>query len=203
MKKRLFGPLSPFLLSGTLCASGQGSFLFDQQSSANETPTPGAGITIQTIAAPYGQSFTPLLTGIGFVRLNLDDKQPGNGVGATLYVNLRSDSIGGPILSASTPISLLDGFAGPATFFFPTEVPLTPGTAYFFQPVVQAHGDLWGVLGGEGFDYPGGYMWRGGQAVFQSDYWFREGIVVPEPHAMVLIPLAFILLARMHSPKKA
>jgi hypothetical protein len=177
-----------FLISG-VSAAGQGTVIFDQQSSTNETPPfPGDGVTIQTIATPYGQSFTPTLASVGFIRLLLDDNQPGNGVGATVYVNLRSGSVGGPIIGTTAALTFFDSFANVATFSFPSPVSVTPGAVYYFQPATRGFSDQWNVVAGEE-PYPGGSVWVGGSAVPSSDYWFREGIVIPEPSSGMLVAL--------------
>ncbi len=66
----------------------QGTFLYDQQSSTNETPTSGGAQPVIQQSTPIGQSFTPAFSAVGFVRLKLYDVNPNNGLGATLYVNL-------------------------------------------------------------------------------------------------------------------
>ena len=169
-----------------LTSEGQGTFVFDQQSSMDEgIPAFGSGPTIQQLLAPYGQSFTPTLTSMGFIRLNLNDHNPGNGLGATLQVNIIRDSISGAVISSSTPQVLADSAAGPVTFTFPTPVALTPGILYYFRPIVLS-GDAWGVEVSE-FNYPGGMSFFGGQPLPGGDYWFREGVIVPEPSSVVLI----------------
>jgi hypothetical protein len=187
---------SPFLVSA------QGTMVFDQQSS-DETNAGSSGNIIQNVQ-PTGQSFTPSLDGVGFVRLQFFDFNGNNGVGATVYVNLRSDSITGPIVDSTAPVALPDNFGLPlnsgfVTFFFPTEVPLQPGTKYYFQPVVQS-GDQWVVAGGS-FNYPGGDLYANGTA-FSSDYWFREGIVVPEPSSCVLLLCGAALCFRFRHAKR-
>jgi hypothetical protein len=167
--------------------NAQGTMIFDQQSS-DELNGGSGGNIIQNVQ-PTGQSFTPSLSGIGFVRLNLFDQTRNNGTGAVVYVNLRSDSITGPIVDSTTPVALPDNFGLPlntgfVTFFFPAEVPLQPGVKYYLQPVVQS-GDLWGIFGGS-FGYTGGELYANGTA-FTSDYWFREGIIVPEPSMVALL----------------
>jgi hypothetical protein len=166
-----------FVVSKTL-VFGQGVFIYDQQSDTDETPKPGTGGIIQQ-SGTMGQSFTPTLSSIGFIRLKLNDNNPTNSFGAVLFMNLRSDSITGPLLSSTAPVSLTDGFAGPVNFFFPSEVPLIPGTLYYFEPKVQS-GDLWRIDAWE-YNYPGGIAYGGGLPGPGGDLWFREGIVVPEP----------------------
>src|SRR5437870_5287481 len=101
MKTKLAFTQAVALFSVACSAGGQGTLLYDQQSVNNSLP---AGILhdIQPYE-PIGQSFTPGLSSVGFVRLNLSDAITGNGVGATVYVNLRADSITGPILGSTDP----------------------------------------------------------------------------------------------------
>src|SRR5260221_12356346 len=117
------------VLSLASSAQGQGTFTYDQQS-AFEGIVPEPYVTIQT-NQPLGQSFTPSLSGVGFVRLWLGDDRPGNSTGATVYVNLRSDSITGPILGSTDPVFMPDGFGAGGSqsltnFFFPLPVTVTP-----------------------------------------------------------------------------
>src|SRR5205809_74309 len=81
-----------------LCdAEGQGTFVYDQQSSTDESPLPLVGPIIQQQLMFYGQSFTPGLNGVDFIRLKVSDANFGNSLGAVLYVNLRTNSISGGI----------------------------------------------------------------------------------------------------------
>jgi hypothetical protein len=132
-----------------------------------------------------GQSFTPTLIGVGFIRLWVGDSAF-NGLGAVLYVNLRSDSITGPILRSTQPVFMPDGFLGRTNFIFANEVPVTPGTTYFFQPVVES-GDTWQVIDDPNYNYAGGTAFGLGQAAPSFDLWFREGIIIPEPSTSALI----------------
>src|SRR6266403_3568645 len=127
-----------------LFANAQGTFVYDQQSS-DESNGGSTGYFIQT-GQPMGQSFTPSLNAIGFVRLNLFDQNRNNGTGAIVYVNLRSDSITGPIIDSTAPVALPDNFGpnGFVNFLFGSNVPLQPGTKYYLQPVGPS-GDLWGA----------------------------------------------------------
>jgi hypothetical protein len=136
---------------------------------------------------PVGQSFTPSQTSVGFVQLEPGDGLAFNGVGATLYVNLRSNSISGPIMSSTAPVFMPDHFFGITNFIFSTPAAVVPGTTYFFEVVVQS-GDNW-VVNTLGNVYPGGiaYFSQAAQPIW--DLWFREGIIVPEPSAAWLILL--------------
>ena len=167
---------------------GQGTLVYDQESSSDES-YPIGGVRIQFYGT-VGQSFTPSLSTIGFVRLKLYDIAPGNALGATLMVNLRSTAINGPVLGTTTPVVLSNGFAGSVNFFFATAVPVVPNTTYFFETVVQS-GDNWGItvrsdsLGD--VNYPGGVFYGGLQPFIANDLWFREGVVVPEPSSALLL----------------
>ncbi len=174
---------------------GQG-FIYDQQSSTNESPPFGGGSSIQSSIPPYGQSFTPSLSAVGFIQVRISDHNPGNSLGATVFVNLRSDSIDGTIIGVSTAVVMPDGFGGVPDFLFTTPVTVTPGTTYFFQPVVQS-GDSWDIFG-TGYGYPGGSYFFNGAAQTASDLWFREGILAPEPSTvwLGLVALGVIFYAR-------
>jgi hypothetical protein len=182
------------LLFAAWYARGQGTFIYDQQSSVEARP----GEVVAGIQAnqPIGQSFTPSLSSIGFIRLQLLDLDPGNGLGATLLINLGTDSITGPVLGSTDPLFLADGFPGPPNFvdfFFSTPASVAPGTTYYFQPVVQS-GEV--ILLGRfimGSDYAGGNEFLQGQPG-NNDLWFREGIVVPEPSALSLLLAGVALL---------
>jgi hypothetical protein len=168
-------------------AGAQGTMVFDQRSS--DESNGGVGGNIIQNSQPTGQSFTPLLNGIDFVRFNLLDFNRNNGLGATLYVNLRSDSISGPIIDSTAPVALADNFGFPlntgyVTFLFGNRIPLQPGVMYFLQPVVQS-GDSWAFFSGS-FGYPGGDLYVNGTAG-SSDYWFQEGVIVPEPSLPALL----------------
>ena len=177
-------------LSLTLGAAGQGTFIYDQQS-GDESTGNGPSLAIQAFP-PFGQSFTPLNSTIGFVRLNCADNQPGNNTGATVQVNLHSDSITGPIVDSTTPVLMPDNFGrgslGFVNFFFPTPVSVTPGLTYYFEVVVLS-GDPWS-LDVYTYRYPGGVIIESGIPAPPSssvDMWFREGIVVPEPSSLTLL----------------
>ena len=176
------------LLLTAFVARGQG-FTYDQQSSVDETAWPyGAGAPIQLLS-PYGQSFTPNLTSVNFIRLNLNDNNPGNALGATLYLNLRADSISGAVLATTPTVSLPSGFTGPVDFFFQSEVPLTPLSTYTFEIVVQLGSDSWNSRAGE-LNYAGGMVFANGLAAPGSDVWFREGTyTVPEPSTAAIMLL--------------
>jgi len=168
---------------GIVRGSAQG-LLVDQ--SAGTIPT-GTGVIIQT-NGPLGQSFTPSMSGIGFVQLAFWDNNPGNGTGAMVYVNLRSDSMTGVVLGSTDPVFMPNNFGGLGVgitnFFFASPVTLTPGTQYFME--VIASGDLWNISGYH-WTYSGGTQIYQGTAVPGQNLWFTEGIIVPEPSTMWLL----------------
>lgn len=163
-------------------AHAQGTLVFDQESS-NDEVSPFGSVRIQFYSS-LGQSFTPSLSTVGFVQLRQFDITPGNFLGATLVVNLRSTAINGPILGTATPVVLNDSFSGTVNFFFATAVPVTPATTYFLETVVQS-GDNWGITV-LGDTYSSGAVYASGFAASGSDLWFREGLVVPEPSSALL-----------------
>jgi PEP-CTERM motif len=197
------------LLLAATSAYGQG-FIYDQQ--VTQSPQGSGGSETIQSEQPVGQSFTPSLSSIDFVILDLSDYTSGNGLGATVYMNLWSGSISNGTLMASTdPVFMPDGFGDPGyggfpgtnTFFFATPVSLTPGTTYYLQPFVQS-GDGWRVDGYD-YNYSGGVEYVNGVVDPGNDLWFREGIIqaVPEPSAACLLFLGggLFLYAR-HKRKK-
>lgn len=170
------------------CSHGQGTFLYDQQSAIEGL---NGEFSVNIISSqPVGQSFTPSLNAVDFVRLHFENL----GIGGSAYVNLRAGSITGSIVAASSPVSLPDQFHGYTDFLFSTSVSVTPGIEYFFQPIVQS-GTGWFLDSWNGFGYSGGAAILLGDVVNGHDFWFREGIVVPEPSAAVLI-LAGLAMTR-------
>ena len=140
----LFAPLA--LLVGALSANAQGTVLFHQQTSTDEfSPPCGYGTTVRGWTNPCGQSFTPTLSRVDFIRLISDDGNPNDGRGATVYLTLRSGAIDGPIIGTTASVTMANGFSGVSTFIFPIAVPMVPNTTYFFNPVVQDYSD-WYIL---------------------------------------------------------
>lgn len=190
--------LLPIGLLLPLSLSAQ-TFVYDQQS-ADESRAGTGGVIIQN-AQPTGQSFRPTLSQVGFVRLELFDANNNNGLGATLYVNLRSGSLTGPIIGSSAPVTLPNGFGSVLSnqfvnFFFADPVPVQPNATYFFEPVVQS-GDSWWVDGAI-LSYSRGSGYTFGSDTTVWDYWFREGVVVPEPSipALAVVGIAIANLLR-------
>src|SRR5450759_118257 len=130
------------IMPDSFLAHGQGTFIYDQQSSTEANYQEG-GADIQQNQI-IGQSFMPQLSSVGFIRLFIYNGVLGDTSAATVHINLRTNSISGMILSSTTPVSVPSGslFAGPLDFFFSTPVPVTPGFSYYFQPVVENNNNL-------------------------------------------------------------
>ena len=190
-------------LSLTLGAVGQGTFIYDQQSASESSG--GGGLAAIQSNQPLGQSFTPTNASIDFIRLFLADSAS-QGVGATLYINLRSDSITGPIMASTDPVFIPNlfgtafGAAGYTNFFFTTSVAVTPGTTYYFQPVIQS-GDSCFIIAYH-YTYAGGTAFFNGTADPNNDLWFREGIVVPEPSSLLLLIGSGVLFYVRHAKNR-
>jgi hypothetical protein len=156
------------LVLATAPAFGQAVLLADQFSSMNESVFPDSGSIIQNGARPFGQSFTPSLSRVDFIRLNMNDADPGNGIGATLNLVLHSDSMSGPVLGSTPPVVLSDGSSAITSFFFPATVAVTPNTTYYLEVLVQPLSDSWGIIS-SGYGYLGGSVFVGGGAQVASD----------------------------------
>jgi hypothetical protein len=171
-----------------ICAFAQGTmYVYDQQSSVDGSYLEGGADIFQD--EPMGQSFTPQLSSVGFIRLYIYNGLFGNMSPANISVNLRSGSLDGAILGTSTVVTIPNGaFAGLVEFTFTSPISVVPGTTYYFQPVVLNNNNL-GLNAAP-------YGYTGGTAIFNDasnpnmDLWFREGIIVPEPSSVSLILLA-------------
>ena len=185
--------LAPFIAIVCLnLAHAQGTFIYDQRSSYETNLLEGTtGIQSNQ---PMGQSFTPTLSSIGFIRLWLYDGAFPNGVPGSAYINLRSGSINGPILGSTSLVPLPANSVGFTDFIFDTPVALTPGTQYYFQPVLQD--SLSRGLNQANYFYAGGTLILNGQPDPRDrDLWFREGIIIPEPSVVSLILLSVGIFA--------
>ncbi len=187
MKTTAFLFFSGCLLQA-ISVGGQGTVVYDQQSSIDGIYLEGSIQDVRTISV--GQSFTPLLDSVGFVRLALIGATHGDTTNGLFYVTMRSGSISGPILGTSSVVTLDPSFTALTSFDFPNPVAVTPGTTYFFDLTIQS-GNRWAILW-DRYNYPGGVGYASGVANSLNDLWFREGIIVPEPGVVVLLGLGLL-----------
>lgn len=159
-------------------------FTVDQ---VNDAFVPPLFDSIQLLS-PIGQEFTPALSFLNVVELYTSDFARGNGTGASLFVNLRLSTITGAIAGTSSVLVLPDNFSGISHFDFPSIVSLVPGNLYVIE-VIVASGDNWGLgsSGGPSSTYPGGNWIVQGVPGPNNDFWFREGVSVPEPSTLLLL----------------
>ncbi|MBP7945571.1 MAG: PEP-CTERM sorting domain-containing protein [Verrucomicrobia bacterium] len=185
-------------LLGCIAVLSQDVFVYDQQSSTTDWPPSCGGVFSPGDPPGHGQSFTPSLSAVGFIRLKLADGVRGNSTGAIMQIDLRSDSITGPLLGTSLPVEMADGFAGTADFLFAPDISVTPQVMYYFEPRVL-FGDTWCVdVMEDVYNYPRGTWIAMGRPDVSVDCWFQEGIIIPEPSEMALLlcGLGAILLGR-------
>jgi hypothetical protein len=180
-------PSQVILILSALATCGQGTMVFDQQTETDGGLVFGGYYPFQG-QWPSGQSFTPALSSIGFVQFGLHDPHAGDGVGATVYVNLRAGSLFGPILGSTDPVTMPDGYSRGTTVVFGTAVDLTPGQTYYLQPVVLSGERGWEIELGT-FGYSGGVFFLLGSPYGGFNASFREGVLIPEPRSGVLVLL--------------
>lgn len=142
---------------------------------------------------PMGQSFMPAYSVLNYVLLNLYDSDFFHSSGSFVLVNIRSNSITGPILGSSSMVFIPDGFIDTTNFTFQSQVSLVPGMTYYIQPMIQS-GDTVGSYVTDG-SYTGGTLLENGIPVSGRNLWFQEGIIgTPEPSLLTLAALGGLLL---------
>ncbi len=157
---------------------------------------------------PLGQSFTPTLGSVDFVKLYLQDAGSDVGPGTSFEITIRAGTIGGTILGASNVVSVPDNlnlgiglYADFTTtrFDFAASVALTPGQLYVIDviqlpPIVTGNLNF-GAGGGplNNSTYAGGTAIVNGVALPNFDFAFQEGVVnaVPEPASIAQCVLGF------------
>jgi hypothetical protein len=201
--------LSLFL---TVVAHGQSILVYDQQSPADGRTSVPSSTQPDSPNSPnpvirLGQSFTPSLSGIDFVELRVG--RAGSETPTSVLINLRQDSILGTILGSTETRYVPLGPVSVFTLYFPNQIPLLPGTTYFFDvQVPYTTTTPNGVTGSGGatvdtdsldnqFNYHGGVAYRGTNALTSYDLWFREGTIVPipEPSSIALFTMGGGLFA--------
>jgi len=147
---------------------------------ASGTPTEVMQVFTQIPDNQIAQSFTPSLSAVGFVQFQTFVFDDNNGAGVVFEVNLREGAYNGPIISSTAPVVLANRLMTQiGTFYYPDNVVVTPGQLYFVEPVLLSAGSL-NIGYKNPSSYFGGDAWNNGLQD-TGDYWFREGIVVPEP----------------------
>jgi len=196
MKTNLLSIQFAFVMVVCCSVRAQG-FVYDQQIS--NLNTPGGYVDYQS-GQSIAQSFIPTLSSVDFATFFLGDPHP-SGVGATVIVNLWSDSpTSGTLLGSTVPIFIPVEFNNAINFFFSTPVTVTPGKTYYLQPAIQS-GDTIGAGLVPGPLYLNGTLFLNGAASPGSNLWFREGVIVPEPSStcMILTGVAGLYLYRRKS----
>jgi len=185
-------------------ALGQVITVYDQMSYPGGLVADVPGIFPIQTNAPLGQTFVPNLAQVGFVELYLSTWR---GQFPDLHVEtqrvsvaLREGSISGTILGESDTVTI--NYNPPWSAFverfgFPQPVTVTPGQTYVFEVCHEGGDDLIGLafvcphLVGQDYYPRGTYIQQGQLWPSGLDIWFREGVlVVPEPRAWALMPLA-------------
>jgi hypothetical protein len=156
---------------------------------------------------PLGQSFTPTLGSVDFVKLYIQDAGSDIGPGTSFEVMIRAGTIGGAILGTSNVVSVPDNlnlgiglFANFTTtrFDFAAPIALTPGQVYVIDivqlpPIVTGNFNF--AAGGGPLNssaYAGGTAIVNGAALPGFDFAFQEGVhAVPEPASILHCALGF------------
>ena len=141
---------------------------------------------------PIGQEFTPTLPSLDSVELFTTDFGVGGPV--DFFVNIRANSIIGPILGTSLTVSHAGPFERITHFDFPSAVPLSPGELHVIEVLSTGLNGGIGSSGGPFSTYAGGRQIIEGLAEPINDLWFREG-PVPEPSTILLFGTGLVGLA--------
>jgi len=139
------------------------------------------------------QSFTPAMPIISFIDLIIVDDWAGDGQDSTVYVVLRSESIDGPIIASTDPVTIPNGYQNFnnewTRFMFPSRVRIQPFQTYYFQPAVQPS-SLGISVKAALSQYTAGVLYYGTTPRLGVDIYFREGCfdvyAIPEPSAAAL-----------------
>ena len=123
--------------------------------------------------APMGQQFVPGFDRVDVIELVIRQYDSQANI-PTLAVHVRSDSMTGPILGTTEPVTPPSGHSGPLMFEFAESVPLIPGNLYVMELVPLQWGYGW-YLTHTHADYPHGHSFIWGNPSPNMDLWFREG----------------------------
>jgi hypothetical protein len=171
-------------------ARGQ-DLLYDQISGPDTLIVYGAS----AVGNRLTQSFTPGLAGIGFVQLQAVVYPEGGSI--LSRVILRRVGLNGPVLASTDPLFIEDNSLAVRTYYFQGNIPVTPDQMYWLDiELVSLASPAVGMSFQDLYpsSYPRGDLYANGFLNPSFDFWFREGIVVPEPAALSLLLLGVIAL---------
>jgi hypothetical protein len=179
------------LMLGTLLLRGQGTIAWDQQA----TGFLDGSVPIND--QPLGQVFAPTQSSMDVAAFNLSNVSTSS---AQVDVNLLIGSISGTIIGTSMPVSIPAATFGSYDFFFAAPISLTPGTQYYLQPV---------IVSGSGIDVnivnapiPTGGEIDNGALHNNFNFWYQEGIVVPEPSLVALFAVGGCIMFWKQSKRR-
>jgi hypothetical protein len=162
-----------------------------------------------TLLPETGQEFTPSLSELDFVDVNLLNGFATNT--GTFEIAIHQGVITAPVLGLSDQVLRSGGTtADNVHFTFSSTIPLTPGATYVLEVIQIAGNSGWAVeipgsavVNGQtiNMNYPGGRLIYGGVPQATEDMIFQEGIFVPEPGVLSLGILGVLLLS--HRSKRS
>src|SRR5262245_10455206 len=130
--------------------------------------------------APIGQEFVSDHPGLDAVELVLANTDMSSPFPADVTINIREDSIAGPVLGTSLPVNLSFPTAAVVQFLFQSSVHTLPRRTYVIEIVVSPGGGNVGVSGGWTGNYSRGRLILQGEPVpmsDSSDLWLRVGAI--------------------------
>jgi hypothetical protein len=173
--------------------SAEVEMVVDQQNPVNVLQ--GAfGANLDNGLGPLGQIaqvFTPTQSSLGVFTFFLQDRNVGNGIGLSVFIEIATADLT-QVIAESSLVTLPDSFGAPtaslgnaqeAFFLFDDPVALSPGVQYAAR-LRKVSGDLFVVVGGRNAGYPDGYYIPTHNST--EDLFFREGHTVPEPSSVIL-----------------
>ena len=165
--------------------------------------------TLQVVGVPVvgnrlAQSFTPELPGIGFVQFQAGIYPEG---GSSLSrVTLRETGLNGPVVASTETLVIGENAVGVRTYLFPGNVAIMPGQTYWLEfelLSIDAPSVNLSLQFLEPSSYEGGDLYSNGFLNAGLDFWFREGLVVPEPGSGWLLMAGALAVATMDRRRSA
>lgn len=170
-----------------LAARAQNNLFYDQIAPSGTTYNTNSYLGLQQ--GGIVQSFTPTRQSVDYIQILLANFTPDYTPPGAFYINLRTGSFDGPVLASTFPVA---GAWGPATFYFPASVHVTPGTTYYFEPRVRSGGLNWACNFGQ-YYYSRGNLFLGGVTPSWYSLWFREGVLLPQWPRFTIQPQSQLL----------